>query len=930
MSRPLSSVLRRVLLFAAIVSLFIPCSVFAATLPAPVMRLDLHTGWQVQSACVLQGSSTGLAGLKNNNSPELDGEILSSQLYRPIGWMPATVPTTVVAAQVAAGAIKDPFYGMNLRKLPGMDYPLGSVFSNLAMLDTSPYKCGWWYRTQFRLPPNFSGHYVALHLDGVNYRADVWVNGRQIASKDDIAGTWRVFEFNLGGGLLYFGQNVLAIEVFPPTPEDLAITWVDWNPSPPDKNTGLFRDVYLTASGPVQLRFPYIANKLDENFAIAQLTPVVEAWNATGHAVTAEVTWEIEGKKVQQEVSLQGGEKKTVSFDPSQFRDLTIKDPKLWWPHEMGTPALYHARVSATADGKPSDARDVTFGIRQVTSEMSNGHTLFKINGKPVLVRGGGWTPDMLLRSSPQRMETEFRYVRDLGLNTIRLEGKLESQAFYDLADKYGVLIMAGWCCCDMWERWNEWGNEQYKIAERSQRDQMRLLRNHPSLLVWLNGSDNPPIPAVESMYLRAGKEELWPNPFLSSASATPTAITGASGVKMTGPYDYVPPNYWLLDSKYGGAWGFNTETSPGPAMPIPASLRKFMPPDKLWPQNETWGYHEGGERFQTLTYYNTSLEHRYGAPRDLNDFMRKAYAMDYEGERAMFEAYARNKFNSTGVIQWMLNNGWPSLIWHLYDYHLVPAGGYYGTKKATEPMHVIYSYNDHSVAVVSSLNTPYPVKVTATLYNFDGTQRWSQDATVDVSSDKATVAFTVPQLAGLSTTYFLKLTAADHAGKTVSDNFYWLSTKPDELAWDQTHDTNVTPQSAYADMTALQDLAPVSLRVQMKPAASPCATPFAVKPAAGPTIPPVTAAECGAGFLDQQLTVSNPTQTLAFMVHLRLVKSDGEDVVPAFFDDNFVSLLPGESRTIGVRYRTADLGKLPIHLEVRGWNVGVENTALR
>ena len=243
------------------------------------------------------------------------------------------------------------------------------------------------------------------------------------------------------------------------------------------------------------MRFPYVASKLDDSFTTAQLAPIVEVWNATGHEVTADVTWEIEGQKVHQEVALEGEQKKTVRFASEQFRELIIKNPNLWWPAEMGTPALYHARVSVTADGKPSDALDVTFGIRQVTSEMNNGHALFKINGKPILIRGGGWTPDMLLRSSPQRMETEFRYVRDLGLNTIRLEGKLESQAFYDLADKYGILVMAGWCCCDMWERWNEWGPEQYKIAQASQRDQMRLLRNHPSMLVWLNGSDNPPIP---------------------------------------------------------------------------------------------------------------------------------------------------------------------------------------------------------------------------------------------------------------------------------------------------------------------------------------------------------------------------------------------------------------------------------------------------
>jgi len=928
--RPHSSLLRSILLLAILDIVFASCSLFAATPPTPApsaARLDLRTGWQLQSACVLQGSTTGPVGLKDSTDPGLDGETLSSLLYRPLGWIPTTVPATVMAAQVAAGVIKDPFYGMNLRKLPGMDYPLGTQFANLAMLDDSPYKCGWWYRTQFRLPANFAGRTLALHLDGVNYRADVWLNGNQIARKGDLAGTWRVFELNLGNGLYYSGENVLAIEVFPQTPDDLAITWVDWSPSPPDKNTGLFRDVYLTASGPVQLRFPYVANKLEDNYTTAQLTPVVEAWNVTNHPVKADISWEIDGKKIHQEVALESEEKKTVIFGPEQFHELTLKNPKLWWPAQLGTPTLYRARVSAAVDGKPSESQDVHFGIREVTSELNNQHTLFKINGKPIVIRGGGWAPDMLLRSSPQRMETEFRYVRDLGLNTIRLEGKLESQAFYDLADQYGIFIMAGWCCCDMWERWNEWGPAQYYVSQNSMRDQMRLLRNHPSLLVWLNGSDNPPIPGVEAVYLRIGKEQLWPNPFLSSASATPTSVTGPSGVKMTGPYDYVPPNYWLTDTKLGGAWGFNTETSPGPAIPLPASLRKFLPSDQLWPQNETWGLHEGGERFQTITFYNTSLENRYGAPEDLEDFARKAYAMDYEGERAMFEAYSRNKFNSTGVIQWMLNNAWPSLIWHLYDYYLVPAGGYYGTKKANEPVHVLYSYNDGSVAVVSENGqTLANVAVTAKLYNLDASEKWSQTAKINVTPDAAAVAFNVVPPADLTTTYFLKLTANDAAGKQLSENFYWLSTKPDELAWEKTHDTVNTPQSAYADMTALQDLAPVSLRVQTKPATSPCATPFAVRPSAAPTTPPVASAECDGGLLYQELRVSNPTKTLAFMVHLRLVKSDGDDLVPAFFDDNFVSLLPGEVRVIPVRYRAADLGKAPAHFEVSGWNVQPEN----
>lgn len=904
------SVVRKTRWIVAFLSIMLCVNAAGSTPPRATLgtpRLNLHTGWELQSDCKLRGANTP-AELKAD-AAQVSGAAVSSSSYRPNGWIPTTVPTTVVAAQVANGIIKDPFYGTNLRNLPGMDYPPGSLFSNFAMLETSPYNCGWWYRTQFRTPAEFSGRSVALHLDGVNYRADVWLNGKQIARRDDLAGTWRVFELNVDDSLQAGKLNVLAIEVYPQTERDLGITWVDWNPSPPDKNTGLFRDVYLTASGPVELRFPYIASKLGDNNSTAHLTAMVEAWNNSSRALTATITWEIEGKKIHQEVALGANEKKTVIFGPDNFPELTISNPQLWWPAQYGDPHLERSHVSATVAGKFSDSHQVRFGIREITSEMNNGHKLFKVNGKPIVIRGGGWAPDMLLRSDAERMDIDFRYVRDMGLNTIRLEGKLEDAAFYDMADKYGILIMPGWCCCDMWERWNDWGPEQWKIAEAAMRDQARLLRNHPSVFVWLYGSDNPPPVDVEKMYLRILHEEHWPNPTISSASATPTLVSGPSGVKMTGPYDYVPPDYWLMDTKEGGAHGFNTETSPGPAIPPPESMRRFLPADKLWPQNDVWGYHAGGERFQTIDFYNTSLAHRYGAPKNFDDFIRKAYAMDYEGERAMFESYVRNKYNSTGVIQWMLNNAWPSIIWHLYDYYLVPAGGYFGTKKADEPVHVLYSYNDRAAVLVSENGQPLDnVTVTAKLYNVDATEQWSQEAKVNVTPDVAVVAFTVPSPAALSPTYFLKLIARDANGRTLSDNFYWLSNKPDELDWAKTTGVN-TPQSAYADMTALQALPKVAVMSRMSP-------------------PKLQSGETR-GYVAQSVELSNAGKSVAFMIHLRLVNTAGQDIVPTFWSDNFVSLLPGERRSLVVSYRPKNAGQ-GVHLQVDGWNVEPERLALR
>src|SRR5437667_11554326 len=214
----------------------------------------------------------------------------------------------------------------------------------------------------------------------------------------------------------------------------------------------------------------------------------------------------------------------------------------------------------------------------------------------------------MMLRENSQRLEDEFRYVQDMGLNTIRLEGKLEPPEFFDKADRKGVLIMAGWCCCDHWEHWSKWSDADFKLAQESLRSQIYRLRTHPSLVMWLNGSDNPPPPDVEQMYLSIEKELRWPNPAVSSATAKPAAVSGNSGVKMTGPYEYVAPSYWLKDRKRGGSYGFNTETSPGPAIPVAESLEKFLPREKLWPINEKWDYHAGGGEFKTVKVFTDAL----------------------------------------------------------------------------------------------------------------------------------------------------------------------------------------------------------------------------------------------------------------------------------------------------------------------------------
>ncbi len=254
-------------------------------------------------------------------------------------------------------------------------------------------------------------------------------------------------------------------------------------------------------------------------------------------------------------------------------------------------------------------------------------------------------------------------------------------------------------------------------------------------------------------MYVGILKQMNWPNPSESSATARPTSVTGQTGVKMAGPYDYVPPDYWLLETKtLGGAHAFATEISPGAAIPPVDTLREMLPEDHLWPIDSWWDYHAGGGAFRNIDNFRKALDSRYGPSKSVEEFSEKAQAAAYEGERAMFEAYGRNKYVSTGVIQWMLNNAWPSIIWHLYDYMLRPGGGYFGTKKACEPLHVQYSYDDRSVVVVNSLYRPFMnLTVSAKVFDLHMQEKFSKTQKLNVESDGVAKAFELPAPADIT-----------------------------------------------------------------------------------------------------------------------------------------------------------------------------------
>ncbi len=856
----------------------------ALTLPGHAVEVGtasqpLREGWGLQSGC---------------KTPAL-GEAISTDGFDDKDWYAVTVPSTVLAAQVAAREFKEPYYSDNLRKIPGTSYPVGENFSNLPMPADSPYHCNWWYRNQFVIPTADKGRTLWLRFGGINYRANVWVNGKRIADSTQVAGAYRTYEFDITANAFAGKANVVAVETFAPTETDLGINWVDWNPCPPDKDMGLWGAVELVTSGPVAVRSPLVVTHLaDSSGEAADLTAYAELHNASARAVSGDVTASIAGVRVKQVVLLQPGEDKTVVFDPPHYAALHVKHPALWWPYQIGTPHLETATVAFEENGKVSDEQSVRFGIREVTSELTDkGFRLFRVNGKPILIRGAGWSQDMLLRQDPVHLEQQFRLVEDMHLNAIRLEGKLETEDFFRLADEQGILVMLGWCCCDQWEHWDKWTAENHAVSAASLRSQMLRLRHHASLLVWLNGSDGPPPAEVEKAYLDIETETHWPNPVLSSASQTPTTVTGKSGVKMTGPYDYVAPSYWLTDTnRYGGAHGFNTETSPGPAIPTLSSLKRFIPESSIWPPDDIWSLHYGGEGFKKLTVYNEALEATYGPAKDLEDYLRVSQTMAYAGERAMFEAYGRNKYTSTGVIQWMLNNAWPSMIWHLYDYYLDAGGGYYGTKKACEQVHVQYSYDDHSVYVVNSEYHPTgKLEVTANLYDLSLKLLDSERTAITAEADSSLKALTIPaeKLTGASSIYFVELVLRD-GQEIVSRNSYWIPAKLTEFDWSKTDYTH-TPAISHEDLTALRQLptAEVESSLQLN----------------------------GDGTL--RVRLSNRSKALAFQVSVDALDAAGSDVSPLLWSDNYIELMPGESRILTAKPAA---GEAEASVVVSGWNI--------
>ena len=823
----------------------------------------------VLSLAVVTAACAGNAAPSGNRQVLTDGWTLTRE--GAAEKFAARVPSTVAGTLYEAG-----YFGEGL--LEGRAYE---------QVDKSIFDDTWTYTTTFTGKPA-RGQHAELVFDGLGFYADILLNGKRIASADTTAGVFvrRAYDVTK----LLKKRNKLEVKLRRAQKGDLNHGFVDWNPRPLDESMGIVRPVTLRTTGPVSVEDVYVIPDLDvESFATADLTVRVTLSNKDNRPVDAVLALDLGGGNATVPVALAPCETREITLTPAEAALLHLDNPRVWWTYDLGKPEMYSLNVRVEAAGAVSDTKEVAFGVRKVESRLTgNNDRQFTLNGKDILLKGAGWTDDIFLCDTPETIERQVRYVKDMNLNLIRFEniwGK--DDTVYDLCDRLGVLALVGFSC--QWE-WEDYcglpevkgygcinGKEVEDLAVRYFHDQVVRLHNHPAVIAWLTGSDRIPNPGLEERYLAIfGKEDY--RPYVCSAKRI-RSLAGWSGAKMEGPYEWVGPDYWYKDTKAGGAFGWNTETGIGANLPQLESLKRMIPEEALWPLSDVWDYHctASSSAMNTTKVLQETVNGLYGGFDSLEDFVRKAHAVDYDGTRAMFEAFRVRVPQSTGIVQWMLNSAWPSLYWQLYDWYGVPTAGYYGTKKACEPIQLLFDYATRKVYAVNESGDAAPHALQATLQVFDANSKpvGQETKAIQVGYREVLPVFDLTRYDGKP--HFVALALKDENGP-VADNFYCLPAKDNEYDWKKSS-WYVTPVTAYADLGFVfkQPEADVEMTVE-----------------------------------GNKVTLTNKSGVIAYQNILKAKDADGNLVVPAYWSDNFFPLLPGETRTV-----TCETGAADVHYEL-------------
>ncbi|HEX8711759.1 MAG TPA: glycoside hydrolase family 2 TIM barrel-domain containing protein [Terracidiphilus sp.] len=846
---------------ASTASIFAPMFAAARQAPQPV---TLGSGWQMQFA---------------NKVPHSGAEIASAS-FDTNGWYAATVPGTVLTTLVDNHVYPEPLYGENIR---AENIPDGLAYES------------YWYRTTIAVPKSYGGRHIWLNFDGINFSAEVWVNGANVGT---IRGAFIRGIFDVTAHVTPGSSAVVAVLIKPQPhpgaphlhtvrlgigpngglsaldgPTFLSTIGWDWLPTIPDRDTGIWQKVYLSATGPVTIQNPFVVTDLPlPRTDSADLTVQATVENVTDQAQQGELDGEIGKIKFSKTVNLAPHAKQLVSFDAKDTPVLHIENPRLWWPNGYGAQNLYSLHLSFNVGHDTSDENDVPFGVRKITYSVPGTNTLtISVNGVPVFIRGGDWGLDEGLKRIPRaRLDAQIHLHQLAHLNLIRnWVGQSTSEDFYELCDKYGILV------------WDEFfqpnpndGPDPDDVATYldNVRDKLLRFRNHPSIALWCARNEGDPPPEIDTP-LRKMLAELDPTRLYQPSS------TSGHGVRSHGPYYWrVPRDFYRTLDDF-----FKTETG-SVSIPTLESIHAMMP-EKDWNSiNDDWAEHDFARGNSGSDKFPDEIAARYGPFRNLADFVRKSQMADYEAFRAMYEGRNALLFSpATAVITWMSNPAQPSFVWQIYDYYLEPFGSFFGVMHASEMQHIQFNQANDQLQVINNLPTPLTgATAHVAIYNLDGSQAAQYDVPVTAPAEAATNFGEVKFPATLSQVHFIDLTLRDAQGATISNNFYWRAL-PAHL-------------DDYRD---LQTMPMVTLEMHAKQKDS-------------------------GGERTITVTLHNPTQHIALMAHVQLRRASGERVLPVSYSDNYVSLIPDQTTTIVIRAAVSDFDGQKTLIAVDGWNTTV------
>jgi beta-mannosidase len=804
------------------------------------------------------------------------GPEVSSASYKPDGWYKATVPGTVLTTLVDNKVYPEPLYGENMRAIP-----------------ESLNKTSYWYRTTFAVPAANKGRHTWLHFAGVNYSAVVWVNGKKAG---EMRGAFVRGDFDVTAFVKPGKMAALAVLVSPQPhpgvphehtvangvgknggetaidgPTFLSTIGWDWLPAVRDRDTGIWLPVTMSATGPVVVKDTFVQSDLAKANDAAELAISTTAQNLTEKPVKGVMVATVTGGDApvtfQKDVSLEPMSTQDVIFDKQH-----VANPKLWWPNGYGPQNLYKVTVRFDVGKQSSDEDAKQFGIRRIEYQVADSENLtLSVNGVRVMARGGNWGLDDGMKRIPkERLDAQFRMHAMANLNIIRnWVGQSTSPDFYNAADKYGILLWDEFFQPNPGDGPNVTDIPTYMANVT---DKVKRYRNHPAIAVWCARNEGYPPKELDDM-LKGLMGKLDPSRLYQSNSAD------GRGVSSHGPYFWRSPRYYYAFNE-----SFKTEVG-SMSVPTIESIQGMMPQKDWETINDDWAQHDMAKGAQRGDEYPFWIAKRYGAVRNLADFVRKAQLANYEAYRGMYEGRNSQMFKTTtGVITWMSHPAQPSFVWQLYHYDLEAHSSLFAAKKAAETLHVQLNESNGGIEVVN--NTALTLKgLTAhvTLYRADSSAQGEKTYQVpDVPASTTVKAAQIEVPAGISTLYFVKLDLKGPEGRVLSTNFYWQN-----VAQDDFRAMEKMPE-ALLDVTATASVEGDTTLVTVH--------------------------------------VKNSSDAIAVMTHLQLhKKASGGRVLPVFYADNYISLVPGESRLVTIQAATKDLGGEAPLLLVDGFNVKVK-----